>query len=392
MGAPYGEFNDRKGYPSRYKFIYRDEVQFDINDLVYCTTSGTKRDFHTNNLRTLIPSTSTHWIPPSNYVNSMFKNHQTPSSRRIYVPDDHGYDLSFEGPVDFGFNSQLFQHYGSARMEVQGNLHAQAITECLLKIQDQKVNLGENAATAKQTLNLITDTAIGLFKGLRALKHGDLGTLKSLWGSPTKGAANAWLAYIYGWKPLMQDIHGGFEILKSLTPAAKLIHARRRIVQDMAQGVRRYDAGQGIHIETDEKSALCTVTCHITAQVNNSIEYDAGRAGLINPLSVAWELVPFSFLVDWCMPVGNVIQGFDAFAGLDFVGGYISQRGVGNFTVREDYSGTLWTGTPARGDGYKMCYERAAFLKAPMPSLYVKNPLSPIHGANALALFRSLIN
>ena len=48
----------------------------------------------------------------------------------------------------------------------------------------------------------------------------------------------------------------------------------------------------------------------------------ANRLGLVNPLSVAWELVPFSFVVDWFSGVGNVLDGYTDLLGLSVVDTY----------------------------------------------------------------------
>jgi hypothetical protein len=42
----------------------------------------------------------------------------------------------------------------------------------------------------------------------------------------------------------------------------------------------------------------------------------ASRLGLINPASVAWELVPFSFVVDWFTGFGSYLDSFTELAGL----------------------------------------------------------------------------
>jgi hypothetical protein len=39
--------------------------------------------------------------------------------------------------------------------------------------------------------------------------------------------------------------------------------------------------------------------------------------GLINPAVVAWELVPFSFLVDWFIPVGKFLDSWTDQLGYD---------------------------------------------------------------------------
>jgi hypothetical protein len=39
--------------------------------------------------------------------------------------------------------------------------------------------------------------------------------------------------------------------------------------------------------------------------------------GIFNPLLIGWELVPFSFVVDWFIPVGSYLEGIDALLGYD---------------------------------------------------------------------------
>jgi hypothetical protein len=41
--------------------------------------------------------------------------------------------------------------------------------------------------------------------------------------------------------------------------------------------------------------------------------------GLINPLSVAWEVVPFSFVIDWFIPVNKWLNSLTADAGLELL-------------------------------------------------------------------------
>ena len=40
-----------------------------------------------------------------------------------------------------------------------------------------------------------------------------------------------------------------------------------------------------------------------------------------NPLLTAWELVPYSFVVDWFIPIGDFLSQFSASHGLQYVSG-----------------------------------------------------------------------
>jgi hypothetical protein len=114
--------------------------------------------------------------------------------------------------------------------------------------------------------------------------------------------------------------------------------------------------------------------------------------GVTNPLEIAWELVPFSFVVDWALPVGQYLSSLDAMFGYDDDNIWFS---------RTDFIRTRWDthyvpGTNSsyrpRGD-YGECYKevlrinRTVGTSVPFPVRPVfKNPASLNHMANALSL------
>jgi len=53
-------------------------------------------------------------------------------------------------------------------------------------------------------------------------------------------------------------------------------------------------------------------------RLTNENLFLANRVGLINPASIAWEVLPFSFVVDWFTGLGNAIDGFTDLAGLSY--------------------------------------------------------------------------
>lgn len=60
--------------------------------------------------------------------------------------------------------------------------------------------------------------------------------------------------------------------------------------------------------------------------------------GLLNPALLWWELLPYSFVVDWFLPVGDVLTSLTAGIGMDgVVGGLVYE----NEHV-ETYGGRPW--------------------------------------------------
>jgi hypothetical protein len=58
----------------------------------------------------------------------------------------------------------------------------------------------------------------------------------------------------------------------------------------------------------------------IDARVDYEILDSFRGSGISNPALVAWELVPFSFVADWFVPVGDWLKQLDALLGLTVEG------------------------------------------------------------------------
>lgn len=54
---------------------------------------------------------------------------------------------------------------------------------------------------------------------------------------------------------------------------------------------------------------------------DNAFAQRMSQTGLSNPLILAWELVPYSFVVDWFVGVGSYLNNLDATIGLQFNSG-----------------------------------------------------------------------
>lgn len=55
-------------------------------------------------------------------------------------------------------------------------------------------------------------------------------------------------------------------------------------------------------------------------RVDNEILRTLSQLSLTNPLEVAWELVPFSFVVDWMLPIGDYLSNMSALHGIEPLG------------------------------------------------------------------------
>ena len=72
--------------------------------------------------------------------------------------------------------------------------------------------------------------------------------------------------------------------------------------------------GQCVWQGTSEES--CKVS--FTYDVPNTFLREFSTLGLTNPAVVAWELVPYSFVLDWLVPIGSWLDLLDAGAFLEY--------------------------------------------------------------------------
>lgn len=161
-------------------------------------------------------------------------------------------------------------------------------------------NAGVFLGEGHQVLNMIGDSAKKLARAYLAAKKGNFQRAsRILTGNsvgPSKKAANNWLELQYGWLPLLSDIHGGAQFLAHHlnTPLQHKVVVKRTLKR--AKSETNPASGypdRSFSVET--KSIVAFIREKNVPQL----------AGLTDPLSVAWELVPYSFVVDWFIPIGE---------------------------------------------------------------------------------------
>lgn len=166
--------------------------------------------------------------------------------------------------------------------------------------------LGASLGEHRQSERMIGQRAGQLFRAARALKRGypyeffrELNAVRMAprglpYRTLPRDAANLWLEWHFGWDPLFQDIHNAIEILQA--PVPSLIKVRVR-----ASSGELYDfTNQAYARWSYHKHIWCYVREEIGARVRvaNPNLHLATSLGLVNPAAIAWELVPFSFVID----------------------------------------------------------------------------------------------
>jgi hypothetical protein len=118
----------------------------------------------------------------------------------------------------------------------------------------------------------------------------------------------------------------------------------------------------------------------------------ASEIGLTNPAEVAWELVPFSFVVDWAIPIGTFLGQLDASVGWHFETGSItrfySRRATKTVSVSQVPSNYVYYNFDGNRYVEELEVSRTGISSwvemLTLPAF--KDPASFAHIANALAL------
>lgn len=278
----------------------------------------------------------------------------------------------------------------------------EAVTKSLNKMADNKVNLGEGLATLGQTSRMLISpirSFTDLAKAYHRLPFTTDGRGKVIpWaelarksyrdlirgGTPAR-LADKYLEYVYGFKPLMQDIYEISEMLKESARHPLLLNSRgsaSRTTSTSELYERNTSARQEEYWSDIVSESKTRVTLWAKLKDEYALTRTLNQLGLLNPASLVWELVPFSFVIDWALPIGPVLNAMTAPAGLDFVGGSVSRRLSASWQYRIERQRlyTSISGSPATGQMAYEGYRRETITSWPRPGLWF-NP-DPLGLAN----------
>lgn len=295
------------------------------------------------------------------------------------------------------------------------SIDAHLDTKFRLKVKDQMVNIAQMYGERKQTANLLATTAGRIASSFGNLKRGNFAGAARVLGlsvrrdrnsryrerwerDPQRAAAAGWLELQYGWVPLLSDVYGSAEL----------------IAQKVARHYKeRVSASVTVYRKTMSRSATQVVTVAEMTETRKiyawfgppANSHTLAQIGLTNPAHLAWELLPYSFVVDWFIPVGNYLSSLDADLGTNFIKGGRTTFKKATTTVHQIWEvryGPEWdypqcnqvANPPVLREAWNWnasrkvvrCY-RTPIFSVPGPSFpSFKNPFSMTHAANAISL------
>jgi hypothetical protein len=216
--------------------------------------------------------------------------------------------------------------------------------------------------------------------------------------SKSKSLANNWLELQYGWKPLLSDIDesmrglagymAGSSSYQKVTGVANKALKAGGLISGPVQG-----ALPAVGFTSHQSMYSCRFGCEYKV-VNHQTAF-LSQLGFTNPINLLWEILPYSFVVDWFIPIGPYLESLSAPHGLEFVRGYKTLFGRKYTTRCSAYSGKMPGAVTSEfrcfGDQDRMSVvlERTSLSAWPVQSFPTfKNPFSTTHALNAIALLR----
>jgi len=202
---------------------------------------------------------------------------------------------------------------------------------------------GVDFAEYRQALGMVERSAATLWRFTKQIKGlnflGAASTLRMHLQpkgvSARKSWSNNWLEYHFGWEPLFKDIHDGLEILHN--PIKTFTSAKGRAFNFDRFHIADHQPTSAVWTDDD---VIVYYQCQQGGAVEAIADYglhSLDQYGVLNPLSIAWELVPFSFVVDWFANVGQVLGSLSDFAGMTLKNTFWGRKIITVDNGRNDY-------------------------------------------------------
>jgi len=211
------------------------------------------------------------------------------------------------GPIQVTASSGAPELTDSGCLPWTGSSESRLQSKLVQAVKGHEFNLAVNLAQSHQLVDMVVGNVRKFSLSLRALRHGDVATAARQLGInnhvsklKSKDISGRWLELQYGWLPSISDAYEAGKayeaITKKRTSRITVAHSEPKYLYEGSASPSNYLA-PGV------------------AQVSKKIIYEMSEEissprslGLMDPLSVIWEIIPYSFVIDWFLPIGNYLE------------------------------------------------------------------------------------
>lgn len=340
------------------------------------------------------------WRTPSSYRAHSAEYRLGTRSADVKRPDY--YTWHYEGvtpqhdqviwtPFDAGYGAPAIDHSILDRLE----------NKVMVKLAAVDVNAGAELGESRETLRMLADKALTAAAAFKAIKSKDMNGLKKALGirdrkdfagNVGEAIGKRRLEFEYGWKPL---------IMSTADLVDKFHKGLKRPQVLSARSVHK--DSYPVTLELANKNRVLSVSgssdrlhiCKIFASPKGEYLDALGQLGVTNPLGVMWELMPYSFVIDWFIPVGDILEAASLTHSMNCLGGYRAVWQQQSTSSTELFEHEVWGpdgtvhGSRAITTFKSKGYVRQAYgLSFPWPKLISRSALGGNQLFNAAALLR----
>lgn len=256
-------------------------------------------------------------------------------------------------PGEFSVNSFYVVSMGPVVWPAETDV----LTKLAGKWRQTDLNIGMYLSPeGRESLTMMTSSLMKLSNSARALRRGDFGgfvrNLNELPRSARRASARkfnqgdlsgSFLAAHLGWEPLIEDIYNASNSVSPEEKSHRITARKLGPKRTVSVGTSGNPPVSARNIQSDQKTQV-----RLILDVTRPPSF-VQRFGLDNPFLIAWELVPLSFVADYFLPIGSVIDN------LGFISGIWGQKGwrksysyieyktwVNSGTILGNYYGSLY--------------------------------------------------
>lgn len=262
---------------------------------------------------------------------------------------------------------------------------ADSVSACnnglLAKIENQSIHLGGLIAELGETVGYLYSYAKDFGNFAKAIYSGRWNKAlkvfrisKSKWNARNKridqSAAGRWLEWSFAIKPLVSDVTDLAHLYSNPLAALKELS----FVQTATV---KFHGTAKTHLRLDTNTYADAVNTSYTGKVRTSCTFTvhdheivAKKAlGLEAMAPAFWEGIPFSWLIDYVVNIGEFMAGLTATRGLAFVHGYRSFKVMQRSSFKYTKLPQMYTDFTYAGNFKYEGYFRYKLTKFPVPSL-----------------------
>lgn len=235
---------------------------------------------------------------------------------------------AFYGSASY-IGDQMFIGTGDGTSSETSSSRADAVDAAITayaKLGQGRFNAATFLGELKPTVHMVKKRALQLQSAMKNLQNGSwkaFGEVLPNTKPPSRRQraharehwGDVWLEYTYGWAPLVSDVYGAMSSLqKGITGNGSIVKSYSGKGGAVTRRGANADSAESI-------GGSLAKSASFQGTVSNQNARALQEYGLLNPAALAWELLPYSFVADWFLPIGNILAALTSGTGLSGISG-----------------------------------------------------------------------